>query len=96
MEKENEELDLSKSFIVDKDTAVISPEISAHVEDEILIIGEDLEIDKSLKKSPYPLDSINIEKAYYSVFEMKRKLGKTITSVVLDAAFQRDFCWKEP
>lgn len=98
MEKENEELDLSKLFIVDKDTAVISPEISTHVEDEILIIekGEDLEIDKSLKKSPYPLDSINIEKAYYSVFEMKRKLGKTITSVVLDAAFQRDFCWKEP
>lgn len=97
MNKKNEELNLNKIFTVDKDTAILSPEITACVEDEILIIetGEDLDIDKNLKKSPYPLDSINIEKAYFSVFEMKRKLGKAITSVVLDGAFQRNFCWKE-
>lgn len=97
MNKKNEELNLNKIFTVDKDTAILSPEITACVEDEILIIetGEDLDIEKNLKKSPYPLDSINIEKAYFSVFEMKRKLGKAITSVVLDGAFQRNFCWKE-
>lgn len=98
MNKENEELDLSKVFIVDKNSIIVSPEISAHVKDEILVIenGEDLEIGNNRKKNPYPLDNINIEKAYFSVFEMKRKLGKAITNVVLDSAFQRDSCWKNP
>lgn len=98
MDKQNTELDLSNVFVVDKNTAEVSPEISAHIEDEILVIekGEDLDIDNNKKKSPYPLDNISIEKAYFSVFEMKRKLGKAITNVVLDSAFQRNSCWKEP
>lgn len=99
MDSENEKLDLSKAFTVDvdKNVAKVSPEITAHVNDEILVIekGEDLEIESNRKKSPYPLDNISIEKAYFSVFEMKRKLGKAITNVVLDSAFQRNSCWKE-
>lgn len=93
----NEELDLSNVFILDKNTATVAPEITAHAEDEILTIekGEDLEIENNRKKSPYPLDNISIEKSYFSVFEMKRKLGKAITNVVLDSAFQRNSCWKE-
>lgn len=98
MDKESKELDLSNVFVVDKNTAMVSSEITASVEDEILFIekGEDLEIENNRKKNPYPLDNISIEKAYFSVFEMKRKLGKAITNVVLDSAFQRNSCWKEP
>jgi len=54
---------------------------------------EDLKIDSSVqpKKNLYPIEALKVEKAFYSVFELKRKFDKNL--IKLDADFQRDEVW---
>ena len=54
---------------------------------------EDLKIDSSVqpKKNLYPIEALKVEKAFYSVFELKRKFDKSL--IKLDADFQRDEVW---
>lgn len=42
----------------------------------------------------YPMTNIQVERGFYTVFELKRKYDKTDRQIILDADFQRDDVWK--
>lgn len=52
------------------------------------------EYDVSEQEKNYTSKDIHIEKAYFSVFELKRKIGST-GKTKLDSSFQRNEVWKE-
>lgn len=52
------------------------------------------EFDVSEQEKNYTSKDIHIEKAYFSVFELKRKFGST-GKTKLDSSFQRNEVWKE-
>ncbi len=56
-------------------------------------LDEELNIDSAeqLANDLYPIDALKVEKAFYSIFELKRKFEKSL--IKLDADFQRDEVW---
>lgn len=42
----------------------------------------------------YPMQTIKVSKAFYSVYELKRKFDRKDKGIVLDSSFQRDEVWK--
>lgn len=42
----------------------------------------------------YPMTNIQVERGFYTVFELKRKYDKTTRQIILDADFQRDDVWR--
>ena len=42
----------------------------------------------------YPMYNINVEKGFYSFFELKRKYDNPNKRIILDAEFQRESVWK--
>lgn len=66
-------------------------------EDRLLQFDNSLinsESDESTKKNSYPTDDIHIEKATFSVYELKRKIGTNGKSI-LNSSFQRNEVWNE-
>lgn len=56
-------------------------------------IDKDLNVDSAAQPANdlYPIDALKVEKAFYSIFELKRKFEKSL--IKLDADFQRDEVW---
>ena len=57
-------------------------------------IDKDLIVDSPEQTSNglYPIDALKVEKAFYPIFQLKRKFDKNL--IKLDADFQRDEVWK--
>ena len=61
--------------------------------DENIISNED-ELDTSFKnESVYPMNNIQVDKAYFSIYELKRKFDRKDKKIVLDSDFQRNSVW---
>lgn len=43
----------------------------------------------------YPTESIKVDKAFYTVYELKRKYEKNEPLIILDSSFQRNNVWKK-
>jgi hypothetical protein len=43
----------------------------------------------------YPIESIKVDKAFYTVYELKRKYEKDVPLIILDSSFQRDNVWNQ-
>lgn len=56
-------------------------------------LDEELNVDSADQPANdlYPIDALKVEKAFYSIFELKRKFEKSL--IKLDADFQRDEVW---
>ena len=66
-------------------------------EDSLLLFDNSIinsEYDESTEMEPYPTADIHIEKATFSVYELKRKIGLNGKSI-LNSSFQRNEVWKE-
>lgn len=66
-------------------------------EDSLLLFDNSIinsEYDESTEKDTYPTSDIHIEKATFSVYELKRKIGPNGKSI-LNSSFQRNEVWKE-
>lgn len=66
-------------------------------EDSLLLFDNSIinsEYDEPTEKHSYPTSDIHIEKATFSVYELKRKIGPNGKSI-LDSTFQRNEVWKE-
>ena len=56
---------------------------------------EDLDISiRSEEKGVYPMNTIKTERAFYTIYELKRKYGKSPAQIILDSDFQRNSVWK--
>ena len=66
-------------------------------EDGLLLFDNSIinsEYDEPTEKHSYPTSDIHIEKATFSVYELKRKIGPNGKSI-LNSSFQRNEVWKE-
>ena len=64
---------------------------------EIILDQEDGELETSSKGEGdriYPMQTIKVEKGFYTAYELKRKYDKKPSLVVLDSDFQRESVWK--
>ena len=57
----------------------------------------DNELDSALTRedNEYPMYNINVEKGFYTVYELKRKYDSPLKKIILDAEFQRESVWKQ-
>lgn len=63
--------------------------------DEVVLDGGDgLETALSSQESGYPMYNINVERGFYTVFELKRKYDRNVKRIILDSDFQRENVWK--
>lgn len=62
---------------------------------EVMLDGEDgLSASLSSNESGYPMYNINVERGFYTVFELKRKYERQDKRIILDSDFQRESVWK--
>ena len=62
---------------------------------EVMLDGEDgLSASLSSNESGYPMYNINVERGFYTVFELKRKYDRQDKRIILDSDFQRESVWK--
>lgn len=64
------------------------------MEDEIIVDNqEELNIDNQEEENIYPMREINVEKGFFTVFELKRKYDSADKRIILDSDFQREDVW---
>ena len=63
-------------------------------EEEVELEDDDLESRVSGEEQGYPMYNINVEKGFFTVYELKRKYDRPDKKIVLDAEFQRESVWK--
>lgn len=58
------------------------------------IISDEEELNTSFKnEGEYPMNNIQVDKAVYSIYELKRKFDRKDQKIVLDSDFQRNSVW---
>lgn len=63
------------------------------IEEEVLDNENEIEINGQSEEQIYPMDSIKVEKGFYTIFELKRRYDAAEKRIILDSDFQRDTVW---
>ena len=60
-----------------------------------IVLSNEVNLNTSLKnESVYPMNNIQVDKVFYSIYELKRKFDRNDKKILLDSDFQRNSVWK--
>ena len=62
--------------------------------EESVLDDEDMLEASHTEEGVYPMYNINVERGFYTVFELKRKYDRKDKKIILDSEFQRESVWK--
>lgn len=69
--------------------------VKVNTGNEVMLDGEDdLVTSLSSNESGYPMYNINVERGFYTIYELKRKYERQDKRIILDSDFQRENVWK--
>lgn len=69
--------------------------VKVNTDNEVMLDGEDdLSTSLSNSESGYPMYNINVERGFYTIYELKRKYERQDKRIILDSDFQRENVWK--
>lgn len=63
------------------------------VDSELSVEGDSTAFEQDIENELYPVEKINVDKGFFSVFELKRKHDANDPRIVLDSDFQRENVW---
>lgn len=67
---------------------------ASNEDDEVELDNDDLNSRYNNEYHGYPMYNINVEKGFFTVYELKRKFDRPDKRIIIDADFQRESVWK--